>query len=151
MGAPTSSVFSEIYLQYLEGTQLPDILIRHQISGYFRYVDDILVIYNASTTNIQTVLDQFNDVSTTLSFTMEMEKENSINFLDLSISKHNGTFDFKIYRKPTTTDTIIPSDYNHPPEQKLAAIRFLMNRLHSYPLTGTHKIQEYNTMSDSAR
>jgi hypothetical protein len=55
MGAPNSSIFSEIYLQYLEGTQLLDILIRHQIIGYFRYVDDILIIYNASTINIQTV------------------------------------------------------------------------------------------------
>ena len=115
MGAPTSSIFSEIYLQYLEGTQLLDILIRQQILGYFHYVDDILVVYNASTTNIQIVLDQFNDTSSTLSFTMEMEKENSINFLGISISKHNESFDFTIYRKPTTTDTIIPSDSNHPP------------------------------------
>jgi hypothetical protein len=63
MGAPTSSVFSEIYLEFLEHTQLHNISIRHHILGYFRYVDDILVIYDASTTNIQTVLDQFNDAS----------------------------------------------------------------------------------------
>ena len=114
MGAPTSSIFSEIYLQYLEGTQLFDILIWQKTLVYFHYVYDILVIYNASTTNIQAVLDQFNDTSPTLTFTMEMESNNSINFLDISISKHNETFDFKIYRKPTTTDTIIPFDSNHP-------------------------------------
>jgi hypothetical protein len=114
MGAPTSSIFSEIYLQYLEGTQLLDIWIRQKILEDFHYVDDILVIYNATTTNIQTVLDQFKDTSPTLSSTMEMEKNNSINFLNISISKHNETFDFKIYRKHTTTDTLIPLDSNYP-------------------------------------
>ena len=64
---------------------------------------------------------------------MEMEKENNINFLDISILKNNESFEFKIYRRPTTTDTIIPSDCNHPPEHKLPAIRYLINRLHSYP------------------
>ena len=70
MGAPISSIFSEIYLQFLEGTQLLDILIRHKILGYFLYVDDIFVIYNASTTSTQTVVDQFNDTSSKLSFTI---------------------------------------------------------------------------------
>jgi len=146
MGAPTSSVFSEIYLQFLEHTQLFDILIRHHILGYFRYVDDILVIYNASTTNIQTVLDQFNDTTRPLLFTMEMEKDKCINFLDISISKHEGVFEFGIYRKPTTTDTIIPSDSNHPIEHKISAIRFLVNRLDTYPISGTNKLQEFNTV-----
>ena len=31
-----------------------------------------------------------------------------------------------------------------PSKHKLSAIRFLTNRLHSYHVTGTHKIQEYN-------
>jgi hypothetical protein len=33
MGSPTSSILSEMYLQYLEHTKLIDILIKHQISG----------------------------------------------------------------------------------------------------------------------
>jgi hypothetical protein len=44
------------------------------------------------------------------------------------------------------TDTIIPSDSNHPIEHKLSLIRFLVNRLHTYPITGTHKLQEFNTI-----
>ena len=77
---------------------------------------------------------------------MEMEKENNINLLNISILRNNESFEFKIYRKPTTTDTIIPSDSNHPPEQKLSTIRFLVNRLHSYPITDIHRQQEYNTI-----
>jgi len=33
MGAPTSSVFSEIYLQYIENTEICDVLLQHQVEG----------------------------------------------------------------------------------------------------------------------
>ena len=146
MGAPTSSIFSEIYLQYLEDTKFLDILTRHHILGYFRYADDILVVYNSSDADIHTVLDLFNDTSKALTFTMEMEKENNINFLDISILKNSESFEFKIHRKPTAADTIIPSDSNHPPEHKLSAIRYLINRLHSYPVTDAYKQVEHDTI-----
>jgi hypothetical protein len=52
MGAPTSSVLSEVFLQHTEHTALYDILLRNKILGYFRHVDDILIAYNDSITNI---------------------------------------------------------------------------------------------------
>jgi hypothetical protein len=45
MGAPTESIFSEIYLQHIENTKIIDILLEHHILGCFCYVDDILVAY----------------------------------------------------------------------------------------------------------
>jgi len=56
-----------------------------------------------------------------LKFTLEQEKENRINFLDITIIK-DEKMSFNIYRKPTTTDTIIPIDSCHPISYKLAAI-----------------------------
>jgi hypothetical protein len=53
MGAPTSSKFSEIYLQYIENTNPYDTLIKRQIEGYFLYVGDILIVYKESKTNIR--------------------------------------------------------------------------------------------------
>jgi hypothetical protein len=44
-----------------------------------------------------------------MNFTIEEEKENKINFLDITILKENNNFSFDVYRKPTTTDTIIPN------------------------------------------
>jgi len=44
MGAPISSILSEIYLQYIENTVIYDILLKHHIVLYFRYVDDILMV-----------------------------------------------------------------------------------------------------------
>jgi hypothetical protein len=52
MGAPTSVILAEVYIQHMEHKQLYPILTRYQIMGYFRYVDDILIIYNQNKTNI---------------------------------------------------------------------------------------------------
>ena len=56
MGAPTSSSLPEIHLQYLENTKIFDILVKLHIMGYCRYVDDILLVYQNSATNIHEVL-----------------------------------------------------------------------------------------------
>ena len=114
MGAPSSSILSEVYLQFLENTQIYNILLQHQIVGYFRYVDDILIVYNNNNTEIHNnnteihkVLDQFNNISPTLTFTIEKEQNKCISFLDISIC-NNQKISFNVYRKPTTTDIIIP-------------------------------------------
>ena len=55
MGSPTSSVFSEIFLQHIENTAIFDILVHNNIIRYFRYVDGILIVYNDTTTNLSTI------------------------------------------------------------------------------------------------
>jgi hypothetical protein len=62
MGAPNSSIFSEIYLKYLENTKILDILLKQRIIGYFRYADDILTVYNNQITNTHDVLSLFNNI-----------------------------------------------------------------------------------------
>jgi len=52
MGAPTSSTFSEICLKYLENTKIVDISMKLHIIGLFRYVDEILIVYQNKRTNI---------------------------------------------------------------------------------------------------
>lgn len=51
MGASTSSIIYEIHLQYLEHTYTVDKLIKYGIIGYFRCVDDILIVYSLTNTN----------------------------------------------------------------------------------------------------
>jgi hypothetical protein len=105
MGAPTSSIFSEIYMQNVKNTAIYDILVNNNIHGYFRYVDDILIVYNTSITNIHDVFNSFNNLMPTMKFTMEKEIDNKINFLDVTIQKETDSLFFNVYRKPTTTDT----------------------------------------------
>ena len=73
---------------------------------------------------------------------MEKETDNSINFLDVTIRKENDTLTFNIYRKPTTTDSIIPRDSCHPQEHKYVPIRHLINRMNTYNLNAANKDEE---------
>ena len=146
MGAPTSSILSDFYLLFLDNTKIFDILKEEKIIGYFRYVDDILIIYNENTTDANQVLKSFNNISPNLTFTLEQEKENTLNFLDIQITQSRDKISFDIYRKETTSDLIIPNDSCHPTEQKFAAIRYFTNRINTYSLDHKEKQKETNVI-----
>jgi hypothetical protein len=124
--------YSTCYLQNLECNQIFKILTDNSILGYFRYVEDIFIVYNNNYTDINKVQTAFNNLAPTIKFTMENETNNGINFLDITINKETNNFSINIYRKPTTTDVIIPQDSCHPHEHKHAAIRYVLNRLNTY-------------------
>ena len=44
MGAPSSAMFSDIFLQYVEFNFVIDIIIDDKTLGYLRYVDDVLIV-----------------------------------------------------------------------------------------------------------
>ena len=58
-----------------------------------------------------------------------------INFLDLTISKSNNNLQFKIYRKPTITDTTIHATSHHPYSHKISAYKSFVYRLLNTPMT----------------
>jgi hypothetical protein len=127
------------------------IFLKQKIIAYFRYVDDILIIYDNKNTNIDQTLNDFNNLQPTLKFTIENEKHKILNFLDLTIHRKKKHLQYSIYRKPTYTDIIIPNSSCHPYEHKMSSINYLINRMHTYPMNveardteKTHN-NEYNT------
>jgi hypothetical protein len=62
MGAPFSALLSEIYLQHIEHNQILNLLIKHKVISFHRYVDDILIVYNTQHTNINNTLNEFNNI-----------------------------------------------------------------------------------------
>jgi hypothetical protein len=75
------------------------------------------------------VLDTFNQIHPNLHYTIELEEDNKINYLDLTIHRKNDTFEFSNFRKHTYTDIIIPHNSCHPYEHRYAAVRYFINRL----------------------
>jgi hypothetical protein len=137
MGAPTSAVLAETFIQYLEHTTISKILNKYKIIDYYRYVDDTLTTYDAQKSNTEHTLNEFNTVHPKIKFTIEKETQNQINYLDSTI---------RIYRKPTTTHLIIPSTSCHPQEHKKSAINYLVNMMNTYPLSQENKAQERNVI-----
>jgi len=70
-----------------------------------------------------------NSYHTNIQFTYEEEKDNSLPFLDILITKiHNGTLDFNIYRKKTHTDRYLNYDSFHINSHKISVIDSLVTR-----------------------
>jgi hypothetical protein len=47
MGAPISAILADIFIQYMEHKHIYPILRMREIMAYYRYVDDILIIYDS--------------------------------------------------------------------------------------------------------
>ena len=77
------------------------------IISYSRYVDDTFIIFNGTARQLENLRSYLNEVNPDIQFTLEIKKENKLNFLDLTIHKVNNGFEFNIYRKPTTSDLMI--------------------------------------------
>jgi hypothetical protein len=138
MGAPSSALLAEIYLQLLEHNQILHLLLKHKVISYHRYVDDILITYDTSNTNINDTLSDFNNLHHKLHFTIENELNNQINFLDPTILRHHNNLQFGIYRRKTTTDIMIHNDSCHPTEHKMSGINYLINRIITYHITNSN-------------
>ena len=130
----------------LENQEIHQLLNKHNIKGYFRYVDDILIVYDKNTSNIHDITEDFNNITPELKFTLERETNHQINYLDITIQRTQSGFSTNIYRKPTTTDSIIPNDSCHPTGHKMAAIHYLYNRMKTYQLSKSKEKQEENTI-----
>jgi hypothetical protein len=76
MGAPSSGLISELFLQQIEHLHLTHLQTKLKIIEYFRYVDDVLLIYDSNHADIQTILREFNALHQNLDFTAETETDN---------------------------------------------------------------------------
>jgi hypothetical protein len=130
----------------LEITNIYNLLLGHNIEGYFLYVDDILIVYNENRTNIDDLLNFFNKLAPKLEFTLERETDLKMNFLDIIIYREADSLSVDIYRKPTFTYVIIPDDSCHPSEHKIAAIRYLYTRMITYRLPPGNMHKEYSAI-----
>jgi hypothetical protein len=74
MGASSSSILLEIYLQFIEHHETLKILTYEKIISYCRYVDDILILYNHTITNIEQVIEAFNSIHNNIQFTRKIKQ-----------------------------------------------------------------------------
>lgn len=144
MGDPLSGFLANIFLQELEEKHITTLSNRFNFQLYARYVDDTLIIYESHQNQNTQILDEFNRWDQNLKFTLEQSSNNSLNFLDLTITIKPPTITFNIYRKPNTTTHTIESNSTHPTKHKISKFRFLIDRLLTTPLNKTNYGKEIN-------
>ncbi|KAK5644828.1 hypothetical protein RI129_006128 [Pyrocoelia pectoralis] len=135
MGSNLSPLLAEIFLISFETNFIfSNPHINDKIIFYKRYVDDILVVFDGTNQDIEEVFLALNQAHPNIAFTLEKEVNNTLNFLDLTITRLHQSLEIAVYRKPTTTDHVIPFNSFHAISHKLAAFRFYFNRLFQLPL-----------------
>lgn len=125
MGFCTSSWFADIVLEKLENNCLN--VLNNNILRYFRYVDDCFLIIKKD--KILDAIDTFNNYNNQLQFTYEVESDNCINFLDISITRRPDDFPLtNWYRKNTASGRYINFHSHHPFSQKVAIVYTLVDK-----------------------
>ena len=143
MGSPISNLVAEIFLQHYEDIHVKQLLDTKSIALHTKYVDDILIIYDITKIQPQTINTHINQIHDKIKLNPTHETHNSIDFLDLKITRNQINLEIDIYRKSTTTDTTINFHSNHPTEHKMAAFRFHISRMHCLPLNAEKKQKEW--------
>lgn len=104
MGNPLGPLFANIFLSHFESQWLNDSPVKPLL--YRRYVDDTFWIFPENT-DITQLLTFMNSRHSNMKFTHELESNNCISFIGLTISHNdcNGVHGYltSVYRKPTFT------------------------------------------------
>lgn len=152
MGGPLSALLAEIYIQEFETSEILNLKNRYfkNIDFYCRYVDDIFMVFKGTKRQAALMVDFLNKVHKTITFKLESEKNNVINFLDIKLIKSEKGLEFGIFRKPTQTDLVIPKESNHPISYKLSAFRSMVHRLLTYKLSPSEFNKEKNIIKEIA-
>ena len=103
MSSPLGSVLANIFMVELERNIIP--ALSKDISLWKRYVDDTICFIKL--TSINKVLEALNSYHANIKFTIEIETENKILFLDVLLIRNNSLISTKVHRKSTNTDIYI--------------------------------------------
>ena len=104
MGSPLSPVAACLYMEMLEKEHFIPIMGPGTI--WYRYVDDVLVVVPQET-DLERNLEQLNAVEERIQFTLEVENEDSLPFLDIMMMKSGNVLKYKVYRKNTNREDYI--------------------------------------------
>ena len=98
MGSPGSPSFEDLVMETLEETVIEKLPFK--LPFYFRYVDDIVTAVPKN--KVEETRDIFNSFNENIQFTVEIENNNQIAFLDIWVIRTaTGTIKTDWYHKET--------------------------------------------------
>lgn len=125
MGSPLAASLANIVMEHIEEQVLSS--LDYNPIFFKRYVDDIITCIPKN--KIDYTLNKFNNYHTNINFTIEIEKNQSINFLDLNIKyDNNGTIFTNWYNKDTASFRYINYNSTTPHRYKKNTIQHLTDK-----------------------
>ena len=127
MGLPLAPTFANIFLCYHEKIWLQNCPAEFAPIFYRRYVDDTFILFNDEM-HAPLFFNYLNSQHQNISFTMDVENNNKISFLDILIEKTNSNFNTSIFRKQTFSGLGLSYFSNCSFNFKLNSIHCLIHR-----------------------
>lgn len=149
MGNPLSPFLCELFMANLETILKEKGLLPNR---WWRFVDDVFSVVKREA--LSKILEEINSIHKDIKFTHEVEKDGKLAFLDLLVireSSSSSSFEYEVYRKPTSTQRVIPYCSNHSFQQKMAAFHHMIHRMQTLPLSETGKVKELQYIFETAR
>ena len=121
MGSPLSPLVANVFMAALE-TKFLNSLVNPPLL-WIRYLDDILVVIRGNITQIKDMLIKLNELDNSVKFTVELEENKSLAFLDILISRENAKFGRDLYRKSIHSGIILNFHSNHKYPMKVGILK----------------------------
>ena len=111
MGSPVSPVVANIFMAELETKALEGFGCAPSV--WYRYVDDVLSVVKRSL--VQSLLDHLNGQHESITFTVEMEENGVLPFMDVVLKRSvSGKIETAVYRKPSHTERYLQFSSHRP-------------------------------------
>jgi Reverse transcriptase (RNA-dependent DNA polymerase) len=126
MGSPLSPILCNLFMADLEQEALNAAPYKPAI--WLRYVDDTFILWEHSTEKLHEFLEHLNSQNQAIKFTMEVEEDSVLPFLDVKVTRTGNSLSTSVYRKKTHTDRYLHFQSNHPVKTKIGVVKCLQNR-----------------------
>ncbi|GJQ81292.1 hypothetical protein Trydic_g20507 [Trypoxylus dichotomus] len=124
MGFPLSPVLSNIYMKEFEEERWIHVNLSQKCG-----VNDTFIIWPQGKEEINRFFLYLKDLQESIKFTMELEMDSTISFLDVLVHKHfDGILRTTVYKKPTHTGLYLHFHSNQPHNVKMGVAECLYNR-----------------------
>jgi hypothetical protein len=127
LGSSPSPIVSNLYLEHFENLALDSAL--HKPSLWLRYVDDTFVVWLRGPEQLQNFRGYLNSLRPVIQFTMEIESNSEIPFLDVLVIRKETTLTTEVYRKPIHNGRYLRFSSDHPPHIKRGLVQSLHRRV----------------------
>jgi hypothetical protein len=158
MGTKAAPTYATLTLGYLECTlyekirnNYPEDVYKYFKSHYFRFLDDVLILYNETKLPLNNINTLLNTLNCQLRFKLEMSGD-EVNFLDINIYKSaDSKLHTDIFYKVTDTKQYLDFGSNHPRHIKVALPYNLSRRICTIVSDENIKKIRLSEMHDSLR
>ena len=146
MGSPFSAILANLVMEYVEEKAI--LSVPNPPKWWFRYVDDSHVCVKRE--HVDEFHSHLNSINANIKFTIEIESEGSIAFLDTKTTRQDdGSTMVSFYRKANHTDRYLDFKSHHHPQHKHSVVRTLMDRAKNIPSTEEEALRETKRVTEA--